>query len=99
MRIISKRTLKEFYENALYFDSKNSLEAWHKEAVNADWINSNEIKSKYSNASIIRNYRVVFNIHGNKYRLIVKINYLVKIIFVRFIGTHEKYDIINAKEV
>ncbi len=99
MRIISKKTLKEFYENPLYMESKDSLESWHNEALKASWNNLNEIKAKYTNASIVGNNRVVFNIHGNKYRLIVKINYPAKIIFIRFVGTYEQYDDIDVKEV
>ncbi|MDX9795862.1 MAG: type II toxin-antitoxin system HigB family toxin [Arcobacteraceae bacterium] len=99
MRVISKKTLKDFYEQNLYTDSKESLEAWHKEAIKANWQNPNDIKQQYRHASIIGNNRVVFNIHGNKYRLIVKINYPAQIVFIRFIGTHAQYDKINASEV
>ena len=99
MRVISKKTLKEFYENPLYKDSKSSLEAWHKEAINANWLTPNDIKIHYTNASVVGNNRIVFNIHGNKYRLIVKINYFAKIIFIRFIGTYKQYDEIDAREV
>ncbi len=99
MRVISKKTLKEFYENPLYKDSKNSLEAWHKEVINANWLKPNDIKIYYKNASVVGNNRIVFNIHGNKYRLIVKINYFAKIVFIRFIGTHKQYDELDAREV
>lgn len=99
MRVISKKTLKEFYENALYRESKDSLEAWHSEALKSNWNNPNEIKEKYANANIIGNNRIVFNIHGNKCSLIVKINYSAKIVFIRFVGTHKQYDDINAKEI
>jgi len=99
MRVISKKTLKDFYSNPLYSDSKDSLEAWHNEVIKAKWNNPNEIKFNYTNASIVGNNRVVFNIHGNKYRLIVKINYPAKIVFIRFIGTHKQYDSIDAREV
>jgi len=99
MRVISKRTLKEFYEQSKYNDSKDSLESWHKEAINSNWNNPNEIKQQYKNASIVGNNRVVFNIHGNKYRLIVKINYSAKIVLIRFLGTHKEYDNVDAKEV
>ena len=99
MRVISKKTLKEFYEPPLYSDSKDSLESWYKEVVGANWLNPNEIKAQYTNASTVGNNRVVFNIHGNKYRLIVKINYPAKIVFIRFIGTDNEYDKVDAKEV
>ena len=99
MRIISKKQLKEFYENPLYSDSKNSLESWYKEVLKTNWKNPNEIKEQYKSASIVGNNRVVFNIHGNKYRLIIAINYPAQIVFIRFIGTHKQYDAIDAKEV
>ena len=99
MRIISKKYIKEFYENPLYLDSKNSLESWHKEVLKSTWKNPNEIKEQYKSASIVGNNRVVFNIHGNKYRLIIAINYPAQIVFIRFIGTHKQYDAIDAKEV
>lgn len=99
MRIISKKTLKDFYEQNLYKDSKNSLEAWHQEVLKTDWNTPNEVKEQFTSASVVGNNRVVFNIHGNKYRIIVKINYFAKIIFIRFIGTHKQYDTINAMEI
>lgn len=99
MRIISQKTIKDFYEQTLYQDSKESLEAWHKEAIKADWQNPNDIKEQYKNASVVGNNRVVFNIHGNKYRLIVKINYFAKVVYIRFIGTHKQYDKIDATEI
>lgn len=99
MRIISRRVLKDFYENQSYKDSKESIESWYYEARNADWNNPAEIKKHYGNASIVGNDRVVFNICGNKYRLIVKINYSIGIIFILFIGTHNEYDKIDASEV
>ena len=66
MRIISKKTLKEFYEQKDYQESKASLESWHKEVLNTNWSSPNEVKEQYKNASIIGNHRIVFNIHGNK---------------------------------
>jgi len=99
MRVISKKTLKDFYEQNLYADSKESLESWHREAIKANWQSPNDIKQQYRHASIVGNNRVVFNIHGNKYRLIVKINYPAQVVYIRFIGTHEQYDKINASEI
>ena len=99
MRIISKKTLKDFYETPSYLDSKNALEAWHREVLKLDWDNPNEIKTMYASASIIGDEKVVFNIAGNKYRLIVKINYHAKIVFIKFIGTHKQYDKINVKDL
>ena len=97
MRIIAKRTLKEFWER--YPDAQSPLEAWHAEAKNAEWQTSADIKEKYGSASILNDSRVVFNIHGNKYRLIVKINYSFSTVYVRFIGTHREYDQIDAEEI
>ena len=99
MRIISKKTIKDFYEQTLYQDSKESLEAWHKEVMKADWKNPNDIKEQYRNSSIVGNNRVVFNIHGNKHRLIVQINYFAQVVYVRFIGTHKQYDKIDAMQI
>jgi len=99
MRIISKKTLKYFYEQSKYQDSKNALESWHKEILKLVWNNPNEIKAMYRNASIIGDTKVVFNIAGNKYRLVVTINYYAKIVFIKFIGTHEQYDKINIEEL
>ncbi len=99
MRIISRRTLKEFWEHSIYHDSEQPLKAWYDEAKNSVWQTPNEIKAQYKSASILKNNRVVFNIHGNKYRLIVRINYSISIIYIRFVGTHEEYDKIDANEV
>ena len=99
MRIIAKSTLRTFYEQPNYQDSKSALEAWHCEVSKVEWSNPNEIKSQYKSASIIGDSKVVFNICGNKYRLIVKINYLASIIFIKFIGTHKQYDKIKVEEV
>ncbi|MEA3522444.1 MAG: type II toxin-antitoxin system HigB family toxin [Campylobacterota bacterium] len=99
MRIISKKTLKDFYEQSKYRDSKNALVAWHKEVLKLTWSNPNEVKEMYASASIIGNEKVVFNIAGNKYRLIVTINYYAKIVFIKFVGTHKQYDNINIEDL
>lgn len=99
MRIISKKTLKDFYEQSKYQDSKNSLEAWYKEVLKLDWKNPNEVKEMYRSASVIGNEKIVFNIAGNKYRLIVTINYYAKIVFIKFIGTHKQYDKVNMEDL
>jgi mRNA interferase HigB len=99
MRIISKKTLKDFYEQPKYSDSKSALESWHKEVLKLDWNTPNEIKEMYRNASIIGDTKVIFNIAENKYRLIVTINYYAKIVFIKFIGTHKQYDKINIEEL
>jgi mRNA interferase HigB len=96
MRIISKRTLKEFWVNPHYSDSQGQLEAWHNEVLKADWATPQALKAQFANASILQDSRVVFNIKGNDYRLIVKINYPYRIVYIRFVGTHKMYDQINA---
>ncbi len=97
MRIIAIRTLREFWEKAEYADSENSLRSWYHEAKNADWNNVNELKEQYKNASIVGDGKVVFNIKGNTYRLVVWIDYEYKVIFIRFIGTYKQYDKIDVK--
>ena len=99
MRIIAFRTIKEFFEKPEYSDSEVSLRAWYYDVKAADWKNPNELKSQYKNASIVGDGRVVFNIKGNDYRLVVAIDYEFQVIFVRFIGTHKQYDKINAKTI
>jgi len=97
MRVIAKRTLREFWEK--HADSEQPLKSWYHEAENALWNSPIDIKRYYPSASILENNRVVFNIKGNKYRLIIKINYEYKIIWIRFIGTHSEYDKIDATKV
>lgn len=100
MRIISKRTLREFWGlDAKYADSQGPLEAWHEEALKASRDNPQQVKEQFRSASILKNCRVVFNIKGNDYRLVVKINYPYQVIYIRFIGTHKQYDAINVEEI
>ena len=96
-RIISKKTLREFWDRLP--DSEETLKAWHAEAKSAIWQNPADIKAQYGNASILKDSRVVFNICGNKYHLIVKINYAASIVLIRFVGTHKEYDAIDAETV
>lgn len=100
MRVIAKKTLHDFWNRGAEFaDAKGPIEAWYAEVVAANWRNPADIKRQYRNASILKNNRVVFNIGGNKYRLVVAIHYKADpgIIFVRFIGTHAEYDEIDAE--
>jgi len=96
MRVIAKKILREFWE--YHADSKDQLKAWYKEASKADWSSPYDIKAEYTKASILKSGRVVFNICGNKYRLIVDINYLRKWVFISFIGTKD-YDKIDADKI
>lgn len=99
MRIIAFRTLRGFFEKPEYPDSEVSLRAWYHDVKTAKWKNSNELKKQYKNASIVGDGRVVFNIKGNDYRLVVAIDYEFQVIFIRFIGTHKQYDKIDAKMI
>ena len=89
--------MKNYWES--HFDSFEPLKAWYQEVGKSEWSNPNELKEKYGNASIISSKRVVFNIKGNDYRLIVDIEYNLKIVFIVWIGTHKEYDLINAKTI
>ncbi len=97
MRIIAKKILRDFWE--IHPDIEQQLKAWYQETSKAKWITPNEIKKEYPSASFLADNRVVFNIKGNNYRLIVKITYEYQMIWVRFIGTHAEYAKINAKKV
>jgi len=99
MRIIKEKTLTDYCRLSKYMPASESLKAWVYEVRFSTWENANELKSKYSNASIIGSKRVVFNIKGNDYRLIVDIEYKLKIIFIVWFGTHEEYNKIEAKTV
>jgi mRNA interferase HigB len=97
MRIIAKKTLKDFW--AAEPAAQAALEAWHAEAKNAQWSAPADVKASYGTASILKDGRVVFNICGNKYRLVVWINYEFFTIYVRFVGTHDEYDAIDAQTI
>lgn len=97
MRVIAKKILRDFWEK--YNDSEQSLKTWYKEALKANWKSPNEIKYEYAKVSILKSGRVVFNICGNKYRLIVDINYDRRWIFIRFIGTHKEYEKVDANKI
>ena len=99
MRVIAKRTLREFWENPDYADAEQPLKAWHSEARKAEWKTPQHIKAQYRHASFLKDNRVVFNIAGNKYRLVVKVNYALRIAYVHFVGTHNQYDAIDAETV
>ncbi len=99
MRIIKRKTLRDFYNQSGHSDAEAPLEAWYHEAKHAHWKSPADIKAQFATASILKDNRVVFNIGGNKYRLVVKINYAAGIVFIRFIGTHAEYDRIDAEEV
>ncbi|MBW8360298.1 MAG: type II toxin-antitoxin system HigB family toxin [Weeksellaceae bacterium] len=96
-RIIAKRTLKDFWEK--HPDAEQYLKTWFDVAKSNTWKSPADVKQNFANASILRDSRVVFNIKGNSYRLIVKFNYEREWAFIRFIGTHSEYDKINANDI
>jgi mRNA interferase HigB len=97
MRIIAKKALREFWKR--HPDAEESLLAWYREVEKEDWDTPAKVKAKYRGASIVADNRVVFNIKGNDYRLVVKINYPYRVVYIRFVGTHVEYDAIGAEEV
>lgn len=97
VRVIAKRTLREFWGK--HADCEQQLKSWYRETEKAQWKKINELKREYPSASILKDNRIVFNIKGNDYRLIVKFNFDYQICWVRFIGTHAEYDKINANEI
>lgn len=97
MRIIAVKTLREYWSE--FPQAEQSLLSWYEEVNVAEWGNPNELKGQYRNASILTDKRVVFNIHGNLYRLIVDIEYRLKIVFIVWFGSHKEYDKIDAKNV
>ncbi|MDE2754334.1 MAG: type II toxin-antitoxin system HigB family toxin [Gemmatimonadota bacterium] len=97
MRIIAKRTLRIYWER--HPRVEQPLKAWYAVAQKADWSSPADIKAIYGNASVIAGDRMVFNIGGNRYRLIIRFDYPRRIGFVRFVGTHTEYDRIDASQV
>ena len=99
MRIIARKTLRVFWERPGCNDAQQPLRSWFREATQADWANPAQVKAAFRSASIVSDNRVVFNIAGNKYRLVVRVNYPYRVIYIRFIGTHDEYDKIDVREV
>ena len=89
--------MREFWE--LYPDCEQQLKTWYEDTEKVRWVNPNQIKEDYPSASILKDNRIVFNIKGNNYRLIIKINYEYQMIWIRFIGRHKEYDNIDAKNI
>ncbi len=97
MRIISKQTLKGFWQK--YQECEHPLKSWYEEIGKAQWQNHNDLKKQFKNASVVGTKRVVFNIKGNKYRLAVDIEYQIKLVFVVWFGSHNEYDKININNI
>lgn len=96
-RVFAKSTLREFWER--YPDAEQYLKTWFDTAMNSDWKSPSDVKQTYANASILKEGRIVFNIKGNSYRLVVKINFEKQWIFIRLIGSHKEYDRIDANTI
>jgi mRNA interferase HigB len=97
MRVVAKRTLRQFWK--AYPDAEQALKSWYAEAEAANWQDPAEIKAQYRSASILKDSRAVFNICGNKYRLVVKVSYQSGVVLIRFVGTHREYDAIDAEVI
>ena len=97
MRVISVKTLREYWQ--IHPDVEQPLKAWKAEAENAAWKTPDEIKQRYRSADFLAGNRVVFNLKGNDYRMVVKIHYNTGIVYIRFIGTHAEYDKIDAEKI
>ncbi len=97
MRVVSKKILCEYWE--VHPDCEQQLKSWHKEAISSNWKSPNDVKMEYPSVSLLAKNRIVFNIKGNNYRLIVAISYAYKMIWIRFIGTHAEYDKIDATQI
>ncbi len=97
MKIIAVKALREFWEK--FPDAEQPLKAWIDEVRKALWTQPADIKNNYRNASILKNRRVVFNIKGNAYRVVVSVAYRFGAVYIKFIGTHEQYDVIDAETV
>ena len=97
MRIISKKALQQYWKQ--HPESEQSLLAWYQEVRQAEWLSPTGVKDRFPNASIVGDDRVVFRIRGNNYRIIARIFYPGKLVYIRFVGTHTEYDKINAEEV
>jgi mRNA interferase HigB len=97
MRIISRKVLRAFWEK--HTDARQPLQAWYADVKHADWKSPADVKRIYRNASLVAHNRVVFNIKGNKYRVIVAIQYTFQIVYIRFIGMHQEYDQVDATQV
>jgi len=94
MRIISRKALRVFWEK--HHDARQPLQAWYADVAHANWRCPTDIKKAYRNASFVANNRIVFNIKGNRYRIIVAVQYEYRIVYIRFVGTHQEYDQVDT---
>ena len=99
MRVIALKTLKDFTRKPGREDAREPVLAWYRQVLAADWSKPSEVKADIGTASILKDGRVVFNIAGNKYRIVVWINFPFRVVYIRFIGTHSQYNRIDAQEI
>src|SRR5580698_2622421 len=103
MRIIARKTLKAFIDSLLGSKDqtavRSALDSWFHEVQNSDWHTPSDVKKSYANASVVGNDRVVFNIKGNAYRLVVAVDYRRQVVFIKWLGSHAEYDRIDVKTV
>jgi mRNA interferase HigB len=100
MRIIALGTLKSFLgRSPAYADAREPMMAWFRQVKAADWSTPAHVKNEIRSASILKDGRVVFNIAGNKYRIVVRINFPYRVVYIRFIGTHRQYDGIDTQTI
>jgi mRNA interferase HigB len=100
VRVIALRTIKRFIDGRPeYADAREAALAWYRQVLRANWATPADVKREIGNASILKDGRVVFNLAGNKYRIVVWINYPYRVVYVRFIGTHAQYDRIDAQDI
>lgn len=99
MRIVSHKRLVEFYESEGYSDAKTALERWYEITEEAEWKNLSDIKVDFPETDYVGNQRYVFNIKGNKYRLVVVVKFTIGHVFIRFVGTHNDYDKIDVSTI
>jgi mRNA interferase HigB len=97
MRVIAVSSLRAFWEE--HPSAEQPLRAWYEEVLHAQWTRPADVKAQFRHASVLKNRRVVFNIKGNDYRLIVAIAYRLQIVYVKFVGTHKAYDAVDAENV
>ncbi len=97
MRIIAKRTLRLFWQR--HPTAEGALRTWHQVVQSADWLGPEQVKRQFGSASFVADNRIVFNIGGNKYRLVVRVSYTARLVYIRFIGTHAEYDRINVTTI
>ncbi len=97
MRIIAKRTLRQFWQR--HPAAEGALRTWYQVVQSADWLGPEQVKRQFGSASFVADNRIVFNIGGNKYRLVVRVSYPARLVYIRFIGTHAEYDRIDVTTI